>query len=99
MSAMRMLIVVTDSEVIGAFERGFLESGDRGFTVVPKVVGRGRSGLRTGDRVHPGGSSLLFTVVPEPDAAEALRFLKGIRDQSGAQEVTKIFSLPAEDDS
>jgi hypothetical protein len=92
-----MFVVITDSEAIKEFERAFLESGDRGFTVAPKVFGRGRSGLKTGDRVHPGGLSLLFTVVPDADATATLGFLRSVRDQADVKDVTKIFSLPAED--
>jgi hypothetical protein len=94
---MRLLVVITDSEVMKAFERGFLQSGDRGFTIVPRVIGRGRTGLRAGDRVHPGGLSLLFTAVPEADQEATLAFLRGIRDQAGATGSTKMFALPVED--
>ena len=94
---MRMLLVITDAEAIPAFERGFLENGSRGFTVAPRVFGSGRSGLRAGTRAHPGASSLLFTVVPDAEEAETLRFLRGLRDAAGAAERTKIFSLAAED--
>jgi hypothetical protein len=93
---MRAFVVITDSEAMPAFEAAFLESGDRGFTIVPKVVGRGRSGLKMGSRVHPGGSSLLFTVVPEAEAVATARFLHDVRDRSGAREQTKIFSVIAE---
>jgi len=94
---MRMLMVITDSEALPEFERGFLESGDRGFTVVPKVFGRGKTGLRAGDRVHPGGSSLLFSVVPDAEAEATLSFIKAIRDRARVGDVTKLFSIPAED--
>jgi hypothetical protein len=93
----RALVVVTDSEAVKEFERAFIESGDRGFTIVPRVFGRGRTGLRTGDRVHPGGSALFFTVVADADATSTLTLLKDVRDRAGAREVTKIFALPAED--
>jgi hypothetical protein len=93
----RLLVVITDSEAMKAFERGFLEQGDRGFTIVPKVIGRGRTGLRTGDRVHPGGLSLLLTAVPEAEGEATLGFLRALRDQAGATGSTKIFSLPVED--
>ena len=56
-----------------------------------------RAFLESGDRVHPGGLSLLFTVVPDADATATLGFLRGVRDQANVKEVTKIFSLPAED--
>jgi hypothetical protein len=93
----RLLLVVTDSEAMRAFERGFLESAERGFTIAPRVFGRGRSGLRAGDRVHPGGSSLLFTVVADAEVESTLAFLKRTRDEAGASEGTKIYSLPVED--
>jgi hypothetical protein len=94
---MRLFVVITDSEAMKAFERGFLETGDRGFTIVPKVVGRGRSGFKTGDRVHPGGLSLLFTAVPDADADSTLRFLREVRDRAGVTDTTKLFALDVED--
>lgn len=94
---MRLFVVITDSEAMKAFERGFLEGGQRGFTILPKVIGRGRTGLRTGDRVHPGGLSLLFTAVPGAEGEDTLRFLRELRDAAGVRDVTKIFELPVEE--
>jgi hypothetical protein len=94
---MRMLLVLTDTDAMKEFERALLESGDRGFTVAPRVYGRGRSGLHAGDRVHPGASSMLFTVVPEGDLAETLGLLRAARDRAGAAALTKIYSLPVEE--
>lgn len=94
---MRGFVVITDSEAMPAFEAAFQESGDRGFTIVPKVVGRGRTGLKMGSRVHPGGSSLLFTVVPDVEAESTARFLRDARDRAGAAAQTKIFSLLVEE--
>lgn len=88
---MKAIVVITDSDAIPAFERAFLESGDRGFTVVPTVWGRGKTGLKTGDRVHPGGSSLLFTVVADPEQAAVLAFVREVRDRAGVRELTKIY--------
>jgi hypothetical protein len=93
----KAFVVVTDSEVMKEFERAFIESGDRGFTIVPRVFGRGRTGLRAGDRVHPGGSDLFFTVVADAEASGTLSLLKDVRDRAGAGDVTKIFGLPAQD--
>jgi len=90
-------VVVTDSEAMNAFERAFLESGDRGFTIVPTLAGRGRTGLKTGDRVHPGASSLLFTVLADDDLPGALAFLRGVRDAAGVREQTKLYVAPVED--
>jgi hypothetical protein len=47
----KVVVVITDSEAMKAFERAFVESGGRGFTILPTLVGRGRAGLKTGDRM------------------------------------------------
>lgn len=94
---MKAIVVITDSDAIPAFERAFLESGDRGFTVVPTVWGRGKTGLKTGDRVHPGGSSLLFTVVAEQEQEAVLALVREVRDRAGARELTKIYVTGVEE--
>jgi hypothetical protein len=94
---MRLLLVITEQEALPAFERGLLESGDRGFTISPRVYGRGKSGLHAGNRSHPGASSLLFTVVTDGDAPATLQFLRALRDAAGAREQTKIYSLPVDE--
>jgi len=94
---MKAVVVITDSDAMEAFERAFLESGDRGFTIMPTVAGRGKTGLKTGDRVHPGGSSLLFTVLADDDVEGALAFLRSVRDTEGVREQTKIYVAAVED--
>jgi hypothetical protein len=94
---MRMLLVITDEGAMRELERALLEGGERGFTIAPRVYGRGKSGMHAGDRVHPGASSMLFTVVPESDLDETLGLLRAARDRAGAAAVTKIYSLPAEE--
>ena len=94
---MKAIVVITDSDAVLAFERAFLECGERGFTVIPTVWGRGQTGLKAGDRVHPGGSSLQFTVVPDADAQPALDFVRGVRDRTGVAEATKIFVAGVEE--
>jgi hypothetical protein len=94
---MKAIVVLTDSEAMQHFERGFVADGGRGFTLVPKVLGSGKTGLKAGNRVHPGGASLLFTVVAESDLEPALGFVRRLRDEAGAGETTKIFVVPAEE--
>jgi hypothetical protein len=90
-----MLVVVADSDAMPAFERALVDSGDHGFTVVPTVSGRGRSGLHAGDRVHPGGSSVLFLVVRDEDEQAAVSVLRAVRDRENVSDTTRIFSVPA----
>ncbi len=94
---MKAVVVITDSEAMKAFERAFMESGDRGFTIVPTVLGRGKSGLKAGDRIHPGGSSLLFTVLGEPEVDATLAFLRQVRDAAGVRDQTKLYVAPVEE--
>jgi hypothetical protein len=93
----KAIVVITDSEAMKAFERAFIESGDRGFTIVPTVLGRGKTGLKAGDRIHPGGSSLLFTVLAEPEVGGTLDFLRRVRDAAGARDQTKLYVASVED--
>ena len=96
---MKAIVVITDSEAVREFERNCLAVPGRGFTVVPTVLGRGRTGLKAGDRVHPGASSLFFTVVPDDALEPTLECLKTCRDRAGVKEATKIFVGTAEDRS
>ena len=94
---MKAIVVITDSEAMRSFERAFIESGDRGFTIVPTVLGRGKTGLKAGDRVHPGGSSLLFTVLDELDLDGTLAFLRRVRDKAGVRAHTKLYVAPIDE--
>ena len=94
---MRAVVVITDAGAMKDFERAFLEAGTRGFTIVPAVFGRGRTGLKTGDRVHPGGSSLLFTIVPDGEEAEVVAFLERVRDAAGVRQSTRMYTAAVDE--
>jgi hypothetical protein len=92
----KAVIVLTDAEAMPAFERALFES-DRGFTVIPRIIGAGRTGLKTGDRVHPGASSLLFTVVPADRWSAVQALLRRVRDEAGVADATRFFTFDAEE--
>ena len=93
---MKAILIVTDSEAVPRFERA-LASGQRGFTVFPELIGKGRRGLKTGDRVHPGGSSLMFTVVPEADLDETVGLLRRARDEAGVGPDTRMWAFAVDE--
>jgi len=93
---MKGIVVLTDSEAMSAFERAFLDAG-HGFTVIPAVAGSGRTGLKTGDRVHPGSSSLLLVMVKEDEREETLSLLRRTRDDAGVGQATRIYTFDAEE--
>ena len=92
-----MVVVVTDSEAMSAFERELLEKTALGFTVIPRAMGRGRRGVHAGDRVHPGGSSMLFVVVPPESLELTTGLLRGVRDAEGVADRTHLYVLPADE--
>ena len=94
---MKAVVVITDSAALPVFERGFVTDGGRGFTLIPDLLGSGKTGLKAGNRVHPGSSSLLLTVVPDGEIEETLAFVRRLRDKAEAAEGTKIYVLPAEE--
>lgn len=95
-AARKALLIVTDSQAVPAFERALGERRE-GFTVLPALVGSGRSGVKAGDRVHPGGSSLIFTVVDAGEQKATLAALRLARDEAGAGEGTRIWSLDVDE--
>jgi hypothetical protein len=94
---MKGVMLVTESDTMPQFERALLAGAHTGFTVLPAVAGSGRHGLKTGDRVHPGGSSLLLTIVPEGELAGLLALLRRVRDEAKAADTTRIWTFPAEE--
>jgi hypothetical protein len=94
---MRAIMLITESEAMKEFERVLITEGHQGFTVVPAVAGSGRHGLKTGDRVHPGSSSLLLTVAREDTAASLLGLLRRTRDAAGRAERTRMWSFTVDE--
>lgn len=94
---MKAVVVITDSEVMKQFERACISNRERGFTIIPKVWGQGKTGVKAGSRVYPSGLSLLFTVVPDAELDATMDLLKKVRDDAGATDVTKMFVVPAEE--
>jgi hypothetical protein len=93
---MKAIMIVTDSEAVPAFERAMAER-HRGFTVLQAVLGSGSSGLKAGDRVHPGTSSLVFTVLPKDEWKTVQALLRRVRDEAGVTEATRFFAFDAEE--
>ena len=89
-------MIVTDSEAVPAFERAIAER-HRGFTVLNAALGSGRSGLKAGDRVHPGASSLVFTMVPEDEVEATVAAVRRARADSGFAGETRVWAFEVEE--
>ncbi len=73
---MKMLFLVTDSEYEPHCMATLKEKGVEGYTVIPDVFGAGRSGLKMGDRVHPGASVVVLAAVPDESVSELLACIR-----------------------
>jgi nitrogen regulatory protein PII len=90
---MKAIMLITDSEAMREFERVLIGEGHHGFTVMPAVAASGRHGLKTGDRVHPGSSSILLTVVDDQELRPMAALLRRARGETGGAESTRIWSF------
>jgi len=93
---MNLIVVFTDDWAAPELERALLEE-HRGFTVLPTLVGSGKTGLHAGDRVHPGASAVVVTVVADEEKESAIAAITAARDRAGAGDSTRIFVTRVEE--
>lgn len=81
---MKMFMIIVEDALRDRVEV-FLEQHDaKGYTEIPMVYGEGEHGKRLGSRLHPGASSIIFTIVPA-DRIESLKSeLKTLADSVNA---------------
>jgi hypothetical protein len=86
--------VFADTARIDALEAE-LRARNAPFTAMPVAEGAGRSGLHTGDRVHPGSLAAVVSVAENAAADALFDHLVRWRDAAG-DDVTRLFLLPVE---
>jgi PII-like signaling protein len=94
---MKMLFLVTDSEYEPLCMNTLKERGVTGYTVIPEVLGFGRTGAKMGDRVHPGASVIVVSVVPDEAVEGLLECLRRCISENKLSESTHAWVLPVED--
>lgn len=95
MTAMKMIVIVADAARLDAFRRDLVALGAPGYTALAVSEGAGRTGLHTGDRVHPGGLAALFVVESEARAAALFDELVKRRD-AAEDHVSRMFLVPVD---
>jgi hypothetical protein len=93
--ATKMILMIADAGCLGPLRRELAALGASGYTVIGVAEGAGRTGLHTGDRVHPGGLVAVLVIEPEERARTLFDQLVKRRDASGDC-VTRFFLLPVE---
>jgi len=93
---MKLLMIVVNADHKDDVERILDAHADAGYSEVPTVLGKGRSGKKKGNRAFPGSSTLYFTAI-EGDTCEGLcDELQALRNKAGPEEGLRVFSLEAE---
>jgi len=93
---MKMLFLVTDSEYEPQCMNTLREKGVSGYTVIPEVQGMGRTGLKLGDRVHPGASVVVVAVIEDEAAPHILECIRSCKAERKLCESTHAWILPVE---
>lgn len=93
---MKMLFLVTDSEYEPHCMNTLREKGVAGYTVMPALFGVGKTGVRMGDRVHPGASVVVVTAVPDDAVPDLMACIKRCIAENKLCESTHAWVLPVE---
>ena len=90
---MKLLLVFVDADHAPDVER-ILESSDvSGYSELPNVLGKGKTGRKLGTRAFPGSSVLYFAVLPEGDCAGLCDRLHALQTEKGPEEGLKAYVL------
>ncbi len=90
---MKMILMYADATRLDAVRRCLKELNAPGYTVLAVEEGAGRTGVHTGDRVHPGSLALVM-VIEEADRAEALFDELVRRRDAHGDHMSKLFLMP-----
>jgi hypothetical protein len=93
--SMKMILIVADAARLDPIRRDLAALDAPGYTAWAVSEGAGRTGLHTGDRVHPGALATLFVVEAEPQATALFEELVRRRDAAGDR-ITRLFLAPVE---
>jgi len=93
---MKLLMIMVDSNHKEEVER-ILDAHDvPGYTELPNVLGKGKSGRKFGSRAFPGSNTLYFTAVGGNICETLCAELKALDDKCGPEEGLTAFILDAE---
>lgn len=92
---MKMILMFADTSRIDAIDADLAALDAPGYTVIPVVEGRGRTGIHSGDRVHPGALALVVVADQDEAADRLFQALVRARDQRG-DVVSRLFLMPVE---
>ena len=92
---MKMVLMMADAARLDAVRADLAALEAPGYTVVPVAEGGGRTGVHTGDRIHPGALAVVMVIDEDAGAERLFAGLARRRDARG-DVVSRLFLLPVE---
>ncbi len=92
---MKLVMMYADAARVDALRRDLAALGAPGYTVLPVVEGGGRTGIHSGDRVHPGALALVMVIDEDAKAERLFDEMVKRRDAHGDL-VSRLFLMPVE---
>ena len=90
---MKLFMILVDGDHARDVER-LLESCDvPGYSQIPTVLGKGRTGRKLGTREFPGSSTMYMVAAPAECAGRLTTELSALRDAAGREEGLKAYAL------
>ena len=93
---MKLLMIVVDSNHKADVEKILEDHDVAGFTEIPNVLGKGKTGRKSGSRAFPGSSTLYFTAVDSEICKTLCTDLQTLNEEAGKEEGLFAFALQAE---
>lgn len=90
---MKMIMIYADASRLEAVRRNLKELSAPGYTVLAVEEGAGKTGVHTGDRVHPGSLALVMVIEEDARAEELFDELVRRRDAYD-DHMSKLFMVP-----
>jgi nitrogen regulatory protein PII len=92
---MKLVMFYADANRLDDVRRDLRELKAPGYTVLPVSEGAGKTGVHSGDRVHPGALALVM-VIDEDGAADRLFDELARRRTEHGDHMSKLFLMPVE---
>ena len=93
---MKMLMTICPEHRLEEVRKLITQYGIHSYSVIPNVLGEGKTGKHLGTHTWPGKSAIFFTVVPSEETETLIAALKEYQQGLYGGEGLRVFSLPVE---
>jgi hypothetical protein len=90
---MKLLLIFVDAHHAADVQQLLETSEVSGYSEFPNVLGKGKTGIKRGNRAFPGTSTLYFVALPEGDCKGLCDALHDLRGTKGPEEGLKAYIL------